>query len=173
MVPRRFGKFTSATSHVKRGGMPSPFGSLECSNQLARCSVWDLMVMRLIMSNVHRACSGSLRGSSTCIGRYENPPVYRDAIGYYLQAIGSNRVDVGKAMDAVGKAGGANFINGTTLNMVNRSSYGRRLVNNSTRDLPPVRNLGNSSSWCHPHMFVSPRAKFLMRYSRPWREERD
>ena len=104
------------------------------------------MVMRLIMSNAQKACTGSLKGSSTCIGRYVNSPTYRDAIDHYLQAIGSNRVDVGKAMDAVGKAGGANFINGTTLNMVNRSAYGRRLVNNSTRDLPPVRNLGNSSS---------------------------
>ena len=75
LVPRRFGKFTSAASHVKRGGMHSSSRLLGCSNQLARCSVWDLMVMRLIMSNVHRACTGSLEGSSTCIGRYENFPI--------------------------------------------------------------------------------------------------
>ena len=152
MVPRRFRKFTSAASHVKRRSMDSSSGSLECSNQLTRCSIWDLMVMRLIMSNVHKAYTGSFEGSLTCIERYENSPIYKDTVDHHFQAIGSNRVDVGKAMDAVGKAGGANFISGTTLNMVNRSSYGRRLVNNSTRDLPPIRNLGNSSSWYHPYI---------------------
>ena len=88
--------------------MHSSSGSLGYSNQLARCSVLDLMVIRLTVSNVHRACSGSLKVSSTCIGRYENSPIYRHAIDHHLQGIGSNQVYVGKATDAVGKACGAN-----------------------------------------------------------------
>ena len=36
--------------------------------------------------------------------------------------------------------GGANFINGRTLNIVTRSKYGRKAIGNMTRDIPEARN---------------------------------
>lgn len=47
--------------------------------------------------------------------------------------------------------GGANFINGTTMNIVTRSRYGKRAVANMTRDVYNARNLvvptSNSFPW--------------------------
>ena len=57
------------------------------------------------------------------------------------------KVDVNKAMEAVarfgpnGSGGGATFINGTTMNIVSRSRYGRKAIGNMTRDIQPARNL--------------------------------
>ncbi|KAF5388335.1 hypothetical protein D9615_000804 [Tricholomella constricta] len=55
-------------------------------------------------------------------------------------------IDVNQAMNLVARpetGGGASFINGTTVNNVTRSRYGRRAVGNITRDLQPARNLAN------------------------------
>lgn len=54
-------------------------------------------------------------------------------------------------MDAVTRTfpnggGGANFINGKTLNIVARSRYGKRAIGNVTREIRPARNLVASSS---------------------------
>ncbi|KDQ64067.1 hypothetical protein JAAARDRAFT_116577 [Jaapia argillacea MUCL 33604] len=62
-------------------------------------------------------------------------------------ALNGDRVNVGHAMGAVsrigpnGEGGGANFIAGRTIHSVTRSRYGRRLPQNSTRDLKNARNL--------------------------------
>jgi hypothetical protein len=53
-------------------------------------------------------------------------------------------VNVGNAMEAVGSpqtGGGASFVCGNTLNVVQRSRYGSRALNNMTRDIPRARNL--------------------------------
>ena len=42
--------------------------------------------------------------------------------------------------------GGATFINGTTMNIVTRSRYGRKAVTNMTRDIQKARNLTTQSS---------------------------
>jgi hypothetical protein len=61
-------------------------------------------------------------------------------------------VDVAKAMVAVsrfgpnGEGGGANFIAGTTLNIVGRSRYGKRAMQNMTRDVKQARNLVAATS---------------------------
>ena len=47
-------------------------------------------------------------------------------------------------MEAVGRpatGGGASFICGLTINIVQRSRYGSRALNNMTRDIPRARNL--------------------------------
>lgn len=47
-------------------------------------------------------------------------------------------------MEAVGRqetGGGASFVCGNTLNIVQRSRYGSRALNNMTRDIPRARNL--------------------------------
>lgn len=47
-------------------------------------------------------------------------------------------------MEAVGRpgtGGGATFIYGNVLNIVQRSKYGTRALNNMTRDVPKARNL--------------------------------
>lgn len=47
-------------------------------------------------------------------------------------------------MEAVGNpetGGGASFVCGNTLNIVQRSRYGSRALNNMTRDIPRARNL--------------------------------
>lgn len=40
-----------------------------------------------------------------------------------------------------GRGGGASFVAGSTYNQVTRSRYGRRMPQNSTRELRPARNL--------------------------------
>lgn len=40
-----------------------------------------------------------------------------------------------------GAGNGANFFNGTTLNIVTRSRYGRRAVANMTREIRPAKSL--------------------------------
>ncbi|KII94777.1 hypothetical protein PLICRDRAFT_128007 [Plicaturopsis crispa FD-325 SS-3] len=66
--------------------------------------------------------------------------MHRTAIG-----LDPRRVNVPAAMNAVSQAGGANFVAGTTLNMVSRSRYGTRAAQNMTRDIHPARNLVNAS----------------------------
>jgi hypothetical protein len=44
------------------------------------------------------------------------------------------------------EGGGANFIAGNTLNMVQRSRYGKKAPQNMTRDVRPARNLAESAS---------------------------
>ena len=61
------------------------------------------------------------------------------------QAVGGNRVDVKKAMDAVTRREAANFITGSTMNQVTRSRYGRRLAQNMTRALRPARTFSTAS----------------------------
>ncbi|KIJ94730.1 hypothetical protein K443DRAFT_683517 [Laccaria amethystina LaAM-08-1] len=60
-------------------------------------------------------------------------------------ALNSNAIDVNRTMEVVARPGpnhpgGANFINGTTMNIVTRSRYGRKAVGNMTRDVHPARN---------------------------------
>lgn len=45
-----------------------------------------------------------------------------------------------------GMGGGANFINGSTLNIVTRSRYGRKAVGNLTREIRAARNLVAATS---------------------------
>ncbi|KAH7912946.1 hypothetical protein BJ138DRAFT_1147123 [Hygrophoropsis aurantiaca] len=68
-------------------------------------------------------------------------------LNLHRTAIGLNgaKVDVTRAMEAVSKAGGANFVAGNTLNIVTRSRYGQRLAQNMTRDVRPARNLVNTA----------------------------
>lgn len=79
---------------------------------------------------------------------------YRSHREYLLfQAIATNpaRVDVARAMEAVSNpatGGGASFINGTTMNKVQRSKYGRKAVSNTTREIGQAKNLGNATSGC-------------------------
>lgn len=42
-------------------------------------------------------------------------------------------------MEAVARAGGANFIIGTTLNNVSRSRYGQKKALNQTREIRPAK----------------------------------
>jgi hypothetical protein len=44
-----------------------------------------------------------------------------------------------------GTGGGATFITGTTLNNVARSRYGKRLPQNTTREIRPAKNLVNTA----------------------------
>ncbi|KAF5364198.1 hypothetical protein D9756_000106 [Leucocoprinus leucothites] len=59
-------------------------------------------------------------------------------------ALNERNVNIGAAMEAVGRpeaGGGASFISGKTMNIVQRSRYGSRALNNMTRDIPNARNL--------------------------------
>lgn len=40
-----------------------------------------------------------------------------------------------------GSSGGATFIAGNVINMVQRSRYGKRAAQNTTREVQPARNL--------------------------------
>ncbi|KAI0920810.1 hypothetical protein AcW1_005022 [Taiwanofungus camphoratus] len=59
----------------------------------------------------------------------------------------SNRVDPNRAMEMVsrigprGEGGGASYVTGNVFNTVSRSRYGKRLPQNSTREVRPARNL--------------------------------
>ena len=44
-------------------------------------------------------------------------------------------------MDMAARAGGANYIVGRVMNVVNRSRYGKRLAQNLTREVQTARNL--------------------------------
>ncbi len=65
-----------------------------------------------------------------------------------VQAVGDDRIDVRKAMDAVTRREPANFITGWTMNQVTRSSYGRRLASNMTRPVRQARTFGAASGTC-------------------------
>ncbi|KAG9317772.1 hypothetical protein JVU11DRAFT_1992 [Chiua virens] len=66
-------------------------------------------------------------------------------------ALDGSKVDVSAAMEAVsrfgprGEGGGATFIAGNVVNIVQRSRYGKRAAQNSTREVRPARNLVNSA----------------------------
>ncbi|KAK0457748.1 uncharacterized protein EV420DRAFT_1687453 [Desarmillaria tabescens] len=57
-------------------------------------------------------------------------------------AVGSHNVDVNRAMDTVcqSRTGPANFIAGTTYNIVTRSRYGKKLAQNMTRDIGEAKS---------------------------------
>ncbi|KAF8437175.1 hypothetical protein L210DRAFT_2358298 [Boletus edulis BED1] len=64
-------------------------------------------------------------------------------------ALDGSKVDVAKAMDAVSRigphgGGSATFIAGNVINIVQRSRYGKRAAQNTTREVRPARNLVNS-----------------------------
>ena len=63
-------------------------------------------------------------------------------------ALTGQAVDVNAVMALVARPipdarhpGGANFVNGRTLNIVARSRYGRKAITNMTRDIQEARNL--------------------------------
>ncbi|KXN89001.1 Structural maintenance of chromosomes protein 5 [Leucoagaricus sp. SymC.cos] len=65
-------------------------------------------------------------------------------------ALDARRIDIGAAMEAVGRpetGGGASFVCGNTMNIVQRSRYGSRALNNMTRDIPKARNLTVQTAW--------------------------
>ncbi|KAF9226823.1 P-loop containing nucleoside triphosphate hydrolase protein [Gyrodon lividus] len=72
--------------------------------------------------------------------------MHRTAIG-----LDGSNVEVSKAMEAVsrfgsrGEGGGATFIAGKVINVVQRSRYGKRAAQNMTRDVRPARNLVSSA----------------------------
>jgi hypothetical protein len=62
-------------------------------------------------------------------------------------ALNGSAVDVNAVMALVARPipdfhhpGGANFVNGRTLNVVTRSRYGRKAISNMTRDIQEARN---------------------------------
>ncbi|PBK65782.1 P-loop containing nucleoside triphosphate hydrolase protein [Armillaria solidipes] len=57
-------------------------------------------------------------------------------------AVGGHNVDVNRAMDAVcrSRTGPANFIAGTSYNIVTRSRYGKKLAQNMTRDIGKAKS---------------------------------
>ncbi|KAK0188724.1 P-loop containing nucleoside triphosphate hydrolase protein [Armillaria mellea] len=57
-------------------------------------------------------------------------------------AVGGHNVDVNRAMDVVcrSRTGPANFIAGTSYNIVTRSRYGKKLAQNMTRDIGQARS---------------------------------
>jgi structural maintenance of chromosomes protein 5 len=64
-------------------------------------------------------------------------------------ALRPNNVDPPRAMEAISRTGGGNYIVGNTMNMVTRSQYGRRLPQNLTRDVRQARVLvGPISGFC-------------------------
>ncbi|PSR78324.1 hypothetical protein PHLCEN_2v7446 [Hermanssonia centrifuga] len=56
-------------------------------------------------------------------------------------ALNPGRVDAARAMDALSRDGGINYIVGNIFNAVRRSKYGKRLAQNSTREIQQARNL--------------------------------
>jgi hypothetical protein len=63
-------------------------------------------------------------------------------------ALNGQAIDVNAVMALVARPipefrhpGGANFINGKTMNIVTRSRYGRKAISNMTRDVQAARNL--------------------------------
>lgn len=73
----------------------------------------------------------------------EFPEGLRPFLTHELQlhraAIGPSNVNVNKAMDLVTRGPGAQFVAGSTLNIVKKSAYGKRAAFNSTRDLRPAK----------------------------------
>ena len=71
-----------------------------------------------------------------------------------LKAVGlnANAINMDRAMDAVtrpspyGEAGSTTYIAGNVINTVSRSRYAQRKAQNSTRDVPPARNLAMPQS---------------------------
>jgi hypothetical protein len=47
-----------------------------------------------------------------------------------------------------GGGGGANFVAGATMNQVSRSKYGKKAVQNLTREVRPARNFIGPSGAC-------------------------
>ncbi|TFK29037.1 chromosome structural maintenance protein smc5 [Coprinopsis marcescibilis] len=75
----------------------------------------------------------------------EYPPgmeyFFRKEVNLHRTAITRNpNIDIAKAMEYIGRAGGGSFISGLTVNTVSRSRYGQRTVGNLTRDFQPARN---------------------------------
>ncbi|KAI9434892.1 P-loop containing nucleoside triphosphate hydrolase protein [Lactarius indigo] len=64
-------------------------------------------------------------------------------------ALQPNHVDPARAMEAVSRTGGGNYILGNILNSVMRSQYGRRLPQNLTRDVRPARTLVGPRTLLH------------------------
>jgi hypothetical protein len=56
-------------------------------------------------------------------------------------ALRPNHVDHARAMEALSRTGGGNYVVGNTMNIVTRSQYGRRLPQNLTRDVRQARVL--------------------------------
>ncbi|KAI0677714.1 P-loop containing nucleoside triphosphate hydrolase protein [Trametes maxima] len=56
-------------------------------------------------------------------------------------ALNQNAVDPNRAMEMAARAGGANYIIGRVANQVTRSRYGKRLPQNTTRELQQARSL--------------------------------
>ncbi|RDX55311.1 hypothetical protein OH76DRAFT_731207 [Lentinus brumalis] len=63
--------------------------------------------------------------------------LHRTAIALNPQAVDPNR-----AMEMAAQAGGANYVIGNVMNQVNRSKYGKRLPQNTTREIQRARSLG-------------------------------
>ncbi|KAG8218951.1 hypothetical protein J3R82DRAFT_4662 [Butyriboletus roseoflavus] len=67
-------------------------------------------------------------------------------------ALDGSKVNVANAMEAVsrigprGEGGGATFIAGKVINAVQRSRYGKRAAQNTTREVRPARNLVSSAA---------------------------
>lgn len=84
------------------------------------------------------------------------------------QAIGPSNVNVNKAMDLVTRGPGAQFVAGSTLNIVKKSAYGKRAAFNSTRDLRPAKTFvdtagewSSGGSSCHPRTFADAIARLV------------
>jgi hypothetical protein len=71
------------------------------------------------------------------------PPLLPRTLFICTQAIAlrPNHVDHARAMEAISRTGGGNYVVGNTMNIVTRSQYGRRLPQNLTRDVRQARIL--------------------------------
>ncbi|KAH9942592.1 P-loop containing nucleoside triphosphate hydrolase protein [Amylocystis lapponica] len=60
-------------------------------------------------------------------------------------ALDPNRFNASRAMELISRSGDANYFVGNVRNSVSRSRYGKRLVQNSTRDVRPAKNFVHSA----------------------------
>ncbi|KAF5338055.1 hypothetical protein D9758_014238 [Tetrapyrgos nigripes] len=60
-------------------------------------------------------------------------------------ALNGPRINVGNAMAAVGRSGGANFIAGNTVHQVTRSRYGRQALSNQTSEARQPKYFGTAT----------------------------
>ncbi|KIP10370.1 hypothetical protein PHLGIDRAFT_101267 [Phlebiopsis gigantea 11061_1 CR5-6] len=80
---------------------------------------------------------------------------YPEGMKFFLQstlnlhrtaiALDPRKVDSARAMETLSKDGSISYIVGNVLNQVRRSRYGKRLAQNSTREIGKARNLENAT----------------------------
>lgn len=67
-------------------------------------------------------------------------PILLTSVSQPLAVANPNRVDPARAMDRLSRDGGIRYIIGNIMNSVSRSRYGKRLAQNSTREIHQAKN---------------------------------